>query len=63
MDMRDSGERENVIAFQESMPHLSIHISRSGGILYYGRKEYDRKSLKSTKYEHLLEEDKELYEE
>lgn len=27
------------------------------------RKEYDRESLKGTKYEYLLEEDKELYEE
>ena len=27
------------------------------------RKEYDRESLKDTKYEYLLEEDKELYEE
>ena len=26
------------------------------------RKEYDRESLKGTKYEYLLEEDKELYE-
>jgi hypothetical protein len=27
------------------------------------RKEYDRESLKGTKYEYLLEENKELYEE